>query len=653
VTSGGVTETATVTVNVTSVNDVPVPVDPAVPGQTFDPATGNYAVSTSEDNAVSGQVAVSDADGNTLAYTVSTLPAHGVVSINAGTGVYTYTPVGDYNGSDSFVVTASDGNGGLVSSTVSVTVTAVVDIADDAITTNEDTTVNIPVLTNDSFDGSSATITAIDGMAAVVGTPITVANGSVTLLANGTLDFAPSGNFNGPTSFTYTVTSGGVTETATVAVSVTPVNDAPVLLDPRVGNQAYDPLTGNYQNSTQEDTAITGQISALDTDGNAVTYSVSSLPTHGGVVLNPTTGSYTYTPTADFYGTDSFVVTVSDGFGGTLQTTVTMTVSAVVDIVNDTITTDEDTTVNIAVVSNDSFENAGRAITAIDGNAIMVGTPVAVANGSVTLKADGTLDFAPAANYNGSTSFTYTVTSGGVVETASVTVTVTAVADVPVTVDPAVPGQVFDPATGNYAISLNEDGAFTGQVSAVDGDGDTLAYSLSTAATHGMVTVDPATGAYTYTPTADYYGSDSFVISIDDGTGNVIMSTVSVTVSAVVDIANDTITTNEDTTVNIAVVGNDSFENAGRAITAIDGIAVVVGTPVAVANGSVTLKADGTLDFAPAANYNGSTSFTYTVTSGGAVETATVTVTVTAVADVPVTVDPAVPGQTFDPATGN
>src|SRR5690606_32795464 len=152
------------------------------------------------------------------------------------------------------------------------------------------------------------------------------------------------------------------------------------------------------------------------------------------------------------------------------------TVAAVVDIVNDTITTNEDTTVNIAVVGNDSFENAGRTITAIDGVAVVVGTPIAVANGSVTLKADGTLDFAPTLNYNGSTSFTYTVTSGGAVETASVTVTVTAVADAPMTVDPAVPGQVFDPATGNYAISLNEDAVFNGQVSAVDGDGDTLVY---------------------------------------------------------------------------------------------------------------------------------------------------------------------------------
>ncbi|WP_332613521.1 tandem-95 repeat protein, partial [Achromobacter sp. ESBL13] len=177
-----------------------------------------------------------------------------------------------------------------------------------------------------------------------------------------------------------------------------------------------------------------------------------------------------------------------------------------------------------------------HAITAINGSAVVVGTPIAVTNGSVTLKADGTLDFAPAANYNGATSFTYTVTSGGVTETATVNVTVTAVADAPMTVDPAVPGQTFDPATGNYATSTTEDAAVTGQVSAVDGDGDTLTYSLGTSPAHGTVTVNPATGAYTYTPTADYYGGDSFVVSISDGNGNISLSTVSVTVSAVVDI---------------------------------------------------------------------------------------------------------------------
>ncbi|MCT4708024.1 cadherin-like domain-containing protein, partial [Enterobacteriaceae bacterium H16N7] len=69
--------------------------------------------------------------------------------------------------------------------------------------------------------------------------------------------------------------------------------------------------------------------------------------------------------------------------------------------------------------SNDSFENSGHTVTAINGTAIGVGASAAVSNGSVTLNADGTLSFAPAANFNGATSFSYTVTSGGVTETAN------------------------------------------------------------------------------------------------------------------------------------------------------------------------------------------------------------------------------------------
>src|SRR5690606_12116634 len=109
-------------------------------------------------------------------------------------------------------------------------------------------------------------------------------------------------------------------------------------------------------------------------------------------------------------------------------------------------------------------------------------------------------------NFNGSTSFTYTVSAGGSTETATVSVTVTAVPDAPLTTDPAIAGQTFDPATGNYAVSTNEDTAFNGQVLAVDGDGDPMTYSVSTLPTHGALTVNATTGAYTYTPSADYHG---------------------------------------------------------------------------------------------------------------------------------------------------
>ncbi|WP_162264398.1 Ig-like domain-containing protein, partial [Legionella quateirensis] len=116
---------------------------------------------------------------------------------------------------------------------------------------------------------------------------------------------------------------------------------------------------------------------------------------------------------------------------------IAITVNPVVDIVNDVITLNEDTVATYDVNNNDTFENAGHTITAIDGTAITAGNTVTVANGTVLLNNDGTLSFTPTANYNGSTSFTYTVTSGGVTETATVNLTVNPVNDAPIN---SVPG---------------------------------------------------------------------------------------------------------------------------------------------------------------------------------------------------------------------
>ncbi|MCT4706616.1 tandem-95 repeat protein, partial [Enterobacteriaceae bacterium H16N7] len=653
VTSGGVTETANVTVNVTPVNDAPVPSEPIppTPGQSFDPATGNYTAETQEDVAFSGQVAATDADGNPLTYTVSTQPTHGTVTLNATTGVYTYTPTADYNGTDSFVVQISDGNGGVVQSTVTFTVTPVVDIVADTVTTNEDTSVVITVNSNDSFENSGHTVTAINGTAIGVGASVAVSNGSVTLNADGTLSFTPAANFNGATSFSYTVTSGGVTETANVTVNVTPVNDAPVPSEPipPTPGQSFDPATGNYTAETQEDVAFSGQVAATDADGNPLTYTVSTQPTHGTVTLNATTGVYTYTPTADYNGTDSFVVQISDGNGGVVQSTVTFTVTPVTDIVADTVTTNEDTSVVITVNSNDSFENSGHTVTAINGTAIGVGASAAVSNGSVILNADGTLSFTPAANFNGATSFSYTVTSGGVTETANVTVNVTPVNDPPVPVNPGTQGQTFNPTTGNYAATTPEDIAFNGQVAATDADGDALAYNVVGQPTHGSVTLNATTGIYTYTPTADYNGADSFVVEISDGKGGTVQSTIALTITPVVDVVNDAVETLEDTAISFNVLTGtngasaDNFESSAAVVTSV----------TQGANGSVTFSADGTIVYTPNPQYNGPDSFTYTVRSGDVLETATVFIHVNASNDAPIPVDPGVPGQTFDPATGD
>ena len=120
-----------------------------------------------------------------------------------------------------------------------------------------------------------------------------------------------------------------------------------------------------------------------------------------GTVVNNGDGTVTYTPDADFNGTDSYTYTVTSG-GVTETATVNVTVNAVADVADDTLVTNEDTAGVINVLTNDTF-GAGATVTGVTQGA----------NGSVTFLADGTVTYTPALNFNGADSFTYTVTSGG------------------------------------------------------------------------------------------------------------------------------------------------------------------------------------------------------------------------------------------------
>ncbi len=228
------------------------------------------AQTTAEDTpkAISG-VTVSDVDSTALTATVKVL--HGTLAVTTGGGVavsnngtamvtlsgtaaqinaalagliYTNTP--DYNGQDTLTVVTSDGALS-ATNTVGITVSPVVDIANDSITIKEDARVNIDVNANDTFENSGHTITAINGSSIVVGGSVAVSNGTVTLNTDGTLAFAPTANYSGTSSFTYTVSSGGVTETATVTVVVSPgVDLAAKWIDYWQFNEGSGSSTTNY-----------------------------------------------------------------------------------------------------------------------------------------------------------------------------------------------------------------------------------------------------------------------------------------------------------------------------------------------------------------------------------------------------------------------
>ncbi len=269
--------------------------------------------------------------------------------------------------------------------------------------------------------------------------------------------------------------------------------------------------------TTDEDTAISGQVTATDIDGDTLGYAVAQGPVNGTLALNASTGAYTYTPGANFHGSDTFQVVVADPSGATAVQTVTVGVTPVNDApvtdASSAITTDEDTAISGQVVASD-----------IEGDTLGYAVAQGPANGAVTLNAStGAYTYTPGANFNGSDTFQVVVADpSGATAVQTVTVGVTPVNDAPVT----------DAAA---ALATTEDKAVSGSVSASDLDGDTLAFAVTTGPAHGTVALDAATGQYTYTPPANFSGDVSFDVTVSDPAGAASVQRVSVSVSPVVD----------------------------------------------------------------------------------------------------------------------
>ncbi|WP_052417262.1 retention module-containing protein [Cellvibrio mixtus] len=571
--SRGNSSTTTINLNIGAVNDAPT--------------TSDVNLTTDEDTPVAGQVIASDIEGDTLTYTISGQPANGTVTLNPATGGFVYTPNANYNGSDSFVVTVSDGKGGTTTSTVRIGVTPVNDAptsSDQNLVTAEDTPINGRVVAAD-VDGDTLGYT-------ISGQPT---SGTVTInAATGEFVYTPNANYNGSDSFVVTISdgNGGITS-STINIGVTPVNDAPV---------------SNDQNlTTAEDTPLNGQVVATDVDGDTLAYIVSGQPANGTVTLNPVTGGFVYTPNANYNGSDSFVVTISDGNGGTVTSRINIGVTPV---------NDAPVSSDVSLITPEDIPVSGQVnATDIDGDTLSFTVTGSPANGSVVLNAGtGSFTYTPNANYNGSDSFVVTISDGkGGTTTSLVTIGVTPVNDAPV--------------ASNLNLNTNENTAVNGAISASDADGDTLSFLVSGAPANGTVVLNAATGTFVYTPNAGYSGSDSFLVTISDGKGGTTTSLVSIGVAAVnhaPTAAADTASTDEGTAVTIAVRANDTDP---------DGDSLKVTGVTQGANGSVIIDAvTGNPIYTPDAGFVGTDNFTYTIDDGnGGTDTAVVTVTVNAV----------------------
>jgi VCBS repeat-containing protein len=242
-------------------------------------------------------------EGTALTALLVSGPAHGTLTLN-GNGSFTYTPDADYNGPDSFTYKVNDGQSDSNVATVSLTVSAVNDAptADaDAYAVDEDQSLTIAapgVLGNDGdVDGDPLGAVLVSGPA----------HGTVNLHADGSFTYTPNANYHGSDSFTYKANDGqSDSNVATVAITVNPVNDAP-LVDAGPDQTVNEGSTVAF-NSTASD-ADGGTLSYLWDFGDGATATGAS-PTHAYA----DNGTYTVT------------LTVNDGQGGVSSDSLVVTV---------------------------------------------------------------------------------------------------------------------------------------------------------------------------------------------------------------------------------------------------------------------------------------------------------------------------------------
>ncbi|MFW1331458.1 tandem-95 repeat protein, partial [Vibrio parahaemolyticus] len=591
---------------VNRVNDAPT-VENAIADQVLSEDFDAYTIDLNE--------VFKDSDSS-LEFSVS---GNNSIQISIVNGVATITPTADWNGSKALTFTATDPSGQSVSQTVNFTVAPVADIVADKATVVEDTPTIIKVLGNDTFEGDGVvSLDANNGPA----------NGLVSVNPDGSVTYTPNDNYQGTDSFTYIVTSGGVSESTTVSVDVTPVNDAPVAKDDTA--------------ITDEDTPVTIDVLPNDIDGDKLSIQSASVPEAQGKV-EIVDGKLVFTPEENFNGHAEIIYTVTDG-QLTDEAKVTVTVNPVNDAptikvdavesitedavstdtvvatltVRDTDTSEDQLTVSLEnnsngyfvlvgdevkltqagvdAVNNDELNLKGLTIsasvsdgvnpTASDSDSLIVNR----VNDAPTIKVDAVESITEDAVSTDTVVATLTVrdtdtpedqltvslennsngyfvlvgnevkltqagvdavnndelnlkdltisasVSDGVNPTAndSDSLVVNRVNDAP-TVENAIADQVLSEDFDAYTIDLNE----------VFKDSDSsLEFSVSG---NSNIQVAIVNGIATFTPTADWNGSEALTFTATDPSGESVSQTVNFTVAPVVDIVADKATVVEDT----------------------------------------------------------------------------------------------------------
>ncbi|MBL9135105.1 MAG: tandem-95 repeat protein [Verrucomicrobiales bacterium] len=542
------------------------------------PVIGENSFTGSEDFGLAFVLVVSDPENRPLSITKVKNPSFGQVT---GADLnWTYTPNANWFGTDSAIFSVSDG----VNST-----NLVVELA---IAPQNDPPVCIPPQFVVEGEEDTSFTTAIGGVdiddeelfTTIVAQP---ANATITLQDGFIVTITPKPNFYGADSFSFAVSDGRLTTTSTVPFTVRPVNDRPVATPAAISVAAGQ--------------SISLPIAGTDVENDILNFGIVSNPTQG--VIQGTAPNFIYTANANASGSDSLQFTASDGNLISAPATITVTIISTnaKPIANaNAFVLAEDGSIAITLAGSDP---EGRSLTYSYGNPSH-GTLIGTAPN---------LTYKPAANFNGSDAFTFTVNDGALnSDPATISLTVTPVND--------------PPSATSAAVTTNEDVALPISLSGFDAENSTLRFTLTRNPTKGKITgIAPN---LVYTPNANYSGSDSIQFTVNDG---ILTSTNTATISITIVAVNDkpkanprSISLAEDTTIPFTLTGSDTEKDAlFYQIKTQPSFGRIIGTAPNVR-------------YIPNTNYTGTDSFEFTVSDRSATsDPAVVSVTVTPVNDAP------------------
>jgi VCBS repeat-containing protein len=575
-----------------------------IPNQTVDEdgVSGPHAFSVSDVETAAGALEVVAQSSNQRLFPTDRISIRG----RGGARTVTLRPAPNENGQTEITITVSDGSAATAAKFL-LTVNAINDApvaSEDNFSVDEDMPLNAaaPGLFSNDRDVEGDALTA-----ALVNGPASAA--TFQLNPDGSFLYLARQDFNGSDSFTYKANDGQAdSNTATVSITINPVNDAPVTADDNFIVDEDAPLSATAPGPLGND---------RDVDGDALKVTLMGSPSRAATFqLNPD-GSFVYLARQDFNGSDSFTYKANDGQLDSNTATVSIMVNPVNDApvaAGDKFTVDEDTpleTVAPGPLTNDTDVDTGDTL-----RAVLVDAPANAA--TFQLNPDGSFLYLSRQDYNGKDSFSYRA-SDGQAESNVVTVSIT--------INP-----VNDaPVAGTDAFSVDEDlplGVAAPGLLANDRDvdGDPLRVLLVNGPLNAATFQLNPDGSFLYLPRPDFNGKDQFAYTANDSALDSSVTSVSLTVNPVNDAPaaqDDSFSVETERPLAAAapgLLGNDRDVD-GDALTA-----MLVRGPAHAARFS--LKPDGSFNYTPKRKFSGRDEFIYK-TSDGVAESDAATVTIT------------------------